>query len=80
MNLFEDERIARDLILLIWIICIVWITTEHVKFSTIVITFIIRYACGVVSVLGVIYYFILIRFEINIFEPSMQNIICSRST
>jgi len=63
----------------LWLLVAAWTISEHVKFSTIVITFIIGYAVGVASILGVIYYFILIRFDINILDPSTHDLVCSRA-
>eukprot|EP00961_Rhodomonas_salina_P206637 2789617-Rhodomonas_salina.1 len=40
---------------------------------------IIGYTAGVVSILGVIYYFILIRFNINVLDPSTHDLVCSRA-
>ena len=63
----------------LWLLCAVWTISEHVKFSTLVVTFIIGFAAGVASILGVIYYFILIRFDINILYPSTHDLVCSRA-
>eukprot|EP00961_Rhodomonas_salina_P300553 3939886-Rhodomonas_salina.1 len=60
------------------IICIILIAVENVKITTIVTTFLIGYALGVASILGVIYCFLLIRFQIDIFDAETHNLVCSR--
>eukprot|EP00961_Rhodomonas_salina_P123909 1670267-Rhodomonas_salina.1 len=57
---------------------VILIAAESVRITTIVTTFLTGYALGVASIIGAIYYLLLIRFQLDIFDPETHNLVCSQ--
>eukprot|EP00961_Rhodomonas_salina_P181372 2448297-Rhodomonas_salina.2 len=66
-----------EFLFLFWIIGIILIAAENVRITTILTTFLTGYALGVASILRVIYCFLLIKFQIDIFDSETHNLVCS---
>eukprot|EP00961_Rhodomonas_salina_P093935 1264049-Rhodomonas_salina.2 len=71
---------SREIGLLICIILFVWVTNEHVRFSTLVFTFSVGFKCRVATLLCTVYYVVLFRFQVDIFDPDTHtgNLVCTR--
>ena len=67
-----------EYLFLVWIVGVILIAAENVKITTILTTFLTGYALGVASILGAIYWFLRIRFQIDIFDVETHNLVCSR--
>eukprot|EP00961_Rhodomonas_salina_P289051 3906112-Rhodomonas_salina.1 len=56
----------------------VWVTNEHVRFSALVFTFSVGFTCGVATLVGTVYYVVLFRFQVDIFDLDTHNLVCTR--